>query len=65
MGGEQRFEHGTEVERIVFFSDAVFAIAITLLVLDIRVPQGLSPSELKVALAEMWPKYLSLISARS
>jgi uncharacterized membrane protein len=65
MHGERRLERGTEVERIVFFSDAVFAIAITLLVLDIRVPQGLSPSELKVALAEMWPKYLSLISARS
>ena len=61
MDGERRLECGTEVERIVFFSNAVFAIPITLLVLDIQVPQGLSPSELKVALAEMWPKYLSYV----
>lgn len=58
---ERWVERGTEVERIVFFSDAVFAIAITLLVLEIRVPEGLSPSELKVALGEMWPKYLSYL----
>ena len=58
MGGER------ELERIVFFSDAVFAIAITLLVLDIRVPsipQDLAASELPQALAALWPKFLSYI----
>lgn len=58
---EQWEERGREMGRIVYFSDAVFAIAITLLVLQIRVPAGLSPTALTAALIEMWPKYLSYL----
>lgn len=50
------------IERLVFFSDAVFAIAITILVLDIRLPAGgnaTSSRELLLALAGLWPKYLA------
>ena len=49
------------LERIVFFSDAVFAIAITLLALEIRLPEGdfSDNAALTSALLAMWPKYLA------
>jgi uncharacterized membrane protein len=51
------------MERIVFFSDAVFAIAITLLALEIRLPEivGLDSAELLRELLSIWPKYLSFM----
>jgi uncharacterized membrane protein len=52
----------TEVglERIMFFSDAVIAIAITLLALEIRLPeQGVETANLAAALVELSPRYLS------
>ncbi len=50
------------LERLIFFSDAVFAIAITLLALDIRLPPGteaFSDAELCAALLGIWHKYLA------
>jgi uncharacterized membrane protein len=50
------------LERLIFFSDAVYAIAITLLVLDIRLPSGAdsaSNHELLLLLAGLWHKYLA------
>jgi len=50
------------LERLVFFSNAVFAIAITLLALEIRLPSlegTLTNDQLLQALLAIWPKYFS------
>jgi len=55
---------GRDRDRIVNLSDGVFAIAITLLVLDIRapdIPQNMVSSQLPGALLSLWPKYLSYV----
>ena len=48
---------GKDVERIAFFSDAVFAIAITLLSVRIAIPPTVT--NLGRALADNWREYLS------
>ncbi|WP_162850650.1 TMEM175 family protein [Amnibacterium kyonggiense] len=48
--------------RVEAFSDGVFAIAITLLVLDLRVPEH-EPGELLPSLGSIWPSYLAYIAA--
>jgi uncharacterized membrane protein len=64
-GSEEHWiESGTDIERTVFFSDAVFAISITLLALELEVPQiseSRAASELPSALLELWPEIFSFV----
>lgn len=49
-----------QTRRMEAFSDGVFAIAITLLILDIAVPAG-STEDLMGALVALWPSYLTYL----
>ena len=46
--------------RLEAFSDGVFAVAITLLALDIKVPEG-AGQDLPHQLAQQWPSYVSYL----
>ncbi len=51
-------------ERLVLFSDAVIAITITLLALEIRLPEGFGEygdAELWAALVALWPRFLGYL----
>lgn len=52
------------LERLVLFSDAVMAIAMTLLVVDLRVPETLGPTatdaELRAAIADLGQSFLGV-----
>ena len=50
-----------QLERVIFFSDAVFAIVITIMILDVKLPeveQYLSESRAKGALLHILPKLI-------
>ena len=52
-----------ETARIEAFSDGVFAIAITLLILEIQVPPQTPHGGLRNALANLWPSYLAFLAS--
>ena len=60
--GPMRRGFGTE--RLEAFSDGVFAIAITLLVLDIALPAN-AASHLLHSLGQLWPTYLAYVASFS
>jgi uncharacterized membrane protein len=52
-----------ETARIEAFSDGVFAVAITLLIFQIHVPQHGPAGGLRVALINLWPSYLAFLAS--
>ena len=54
-----------ETGRVEAFSDGVFAIAVTLLVLDLKVPKpaDLGSQTLLAALARQWPTFLAYLTS--
>ena len=61
----QQEQNALSFERIVFFSDAVFAIVITLLVLEIKVPhlEAFSEANLRSSLLSMIPKFSGFLAS--
>jgi uncharacterized membrane protein len=50
----------TETNRVEAFSDGMFAIAITLLILEVKVPTP-APGQLAGALLRQWPSYFAFL----
>jgi uncharacterized membrane protein len=50
-----------ETTRLEAFSDGIFAIAITLLILEVRAPEAHDARELWRALAGQWPSYVGYV----
>jgi uncharacterized membrane protein len=67
MHSEAKRQAEKETGRLEAFSDGVFAIAITLLVLELKVPEvnaaGASPAALARALWQQWPSYIGLVTS--
>ena len=53
--------HHTDTQRLEAFSDGVFAIAITLLIIEIAVPHVEAGESLTSAMIDLWPSYVGYL----
>lgn len=56
-------EESEETTRLEAFSDGIFAIAMTLLILEIRLPEEIAPGNLGHALLHLWRSYLAFLTS--
>lgn len=54
---------GRMIARLLFFSDAVFAIVLTLLVLELRPPEAHTDAELLDAIIGLMPKFTAFVAS--
>ena len=57
----ERYERGTDPARVLALNDGVFAIVITLLVLEVHVPDLARGQPLADALREVWPSFVAFL----
>src|SRR5262245_4967104 len=57
--GADHGAHGRQLDRLLFFSDAVFAIVLTLLVLELRPPAGETEAELQGGLSGLTVNFIA------
>ena len=62
-GDERHLGRLSPTNRVEAFSDGVMAIAITLLVLELKVPANPGPDGLLPALLDRWPSYVAYVAA--
>jgi len=60
-GTSAEFERGRELDRVVFFSDAVFAISITVLTLSLRLPSHTTDAGVAHALRKAIPSIFTYV----
>jgi uncharacterized membrane protein len=59
-------ERDSRLERLIFLSDGVYAIALTLLAVELVLPEssaGLHDRELLKSLLESWPRVLAFLTS--
>lgn len=57
LGRPGRRVVGLPPNRLETLADGIFAIAMTLLVLELRIPEGTSPGDLGNELVHLWPRF--------